>query len=188
MVLADESIGVRAVRSGGATIVFGKIIGKAVQRYGQRRERGGSRGFALFAVPFPSSRLRGSPEPRTRCSVPGSASGRVATLLLRVGGGTGDGRGLSGLWSSLLHHSKASSVPAPHPHPSVCRGAEWLSGAVRARLGSHPHRVVCAHREGPPTVTRLVSAVDVCGVMSLWHCKSCKVCCRGMVVVLPRVG
>ncbi|NXR53391.1 HINT1 protein, partial [Hippolais icterina] len=38
--LAGESIGVRAVQSGGATIFFGRIIGKAVQRYHQRRERG----------------------------------------------------------------------------------------------------------------------------------------------------
>ncbi|NXS36233.1 HINT1 protein, partial [Pomatostomus ruficeps] len=45
--LADESIGVRAVRSCGATTVFGKIIDKTVQRYRQRRERGAG---TLFLV------------------------------------------------------------------------------------------------------------------------------------------
>ncbi|NXQ63975.1 HINT1 protein, partial [Anthoscopus minutus] len=46
--LSDESIGVRAVRSGGATTIFGKIIGKAVQWYCQRRERGDAMLFLVM--------------------------------------------------------------------------------------------------------------------------------------------
>lgn len=66
--LADASIGVLASRPGGATTIFGKFIGKAFLWYRQRRGLGGSRGFALCAVPLPFlpllARLRAS-EPRT---------------------------------------------------------------------------------------------------------------------------
>ncbi|NXH86944.1 HINT1 protein, partial [Edolisoma coerulescens] len=48
--LADESIGVLASRSAGATTVFGKIIGKVFPWYPKRRGRGGSRGFALCGL------------------------------------------------------------------------------------------------------------------------------------------
>lgn len=91
-------------RRGGAITVFGKVPGKALPRQRRLRGREGSRGFALcaFLLRFPP-RARRPPEPRTRCALPGSAAGRVAALL-RVGGGTGDGRGLSGLWRSLPHH------------------------------------------------------------------------------------
>ncbi|KAM6188064.1 adenosine 5'-monophosphoramidase HINT1-like [Sarcoramphus papa] len=87
LVVADEIIGARAARPGGATTVFGKVIGKALPRQRHLRGRGGGRGFALCAVPLPfppsppSPRARRHPEPRTRCAVPGSAAGRVAALL-----------------------------------------------------------------------------------------------------------
>lgn len=50
-------------------------------------------------------RARRLPEPRTRCAVGArerGEAGRVAALL-RVAGGTGDGRGLSGVLRSLPH-------------------------------------------------------------------------------------
>lgn len=144
--LADESVGVLACRPGGATTVFGKIIGEAFLWYRQRRGLGGSRGFALCAVPIPPpsphTALAGIRAEDTRCSVPGRAAGRAAALLLlRVGAETGDARGLSGLWRSLLHHPLSLFCAAP-PALRLLR-AFWVAGAVRTCLVSYP-AVSCA--------------------------------------------
>lgn len=125
--------------------------------------------FSFLSSSLSPPHAQGHPEPRTQCSVPGTTSECAAVLLLSVGAGTEDRRGLSGFWCSLLHHP-LSFFCAP-PHPSGCHGAYWIAGIVLACLESHPHCVVCMCREGPLMVVHLVPATDICCMMSLWHCK-----------------
>lgn len=109
---------------------------------------------ARFLFPSsPSSRAcghlsRGHPVRGTR------ARGRACGGAAAAGGwvqGRGTDRASSGLWRSLLHHPD-SLFRAPPPPLRLPR-AYWVAGVVRARLASHPQRVLCAPREGPPTVT-----------------------------------
>ncbi|NWW41244.1 HINT1 protein, partial [Panurus biarmicus] len=77
--------GVLASRPGGATTIFGKIISKAFLWYHLRRGLGGSRGFALCAVPLPFPllpRLRAS-EPRTPgAPCPGARQGLLGHVMI----------------------------------------------------------------------------------------------------------
>ena len=135
----------------------------------------------LFPSPPPPA-LAGTPSrgPVARC--PGARQGGW------VEGRETDGAslGCGALYCTVPKTSRCFGAAPPLPG---CRGAYWVAGAVR--LASVPGPTVSgarARRGGPLTVTHLVAAADVCRVISLWHCKSCKVCCRGTGVVLPRVG
>lgn len=108
----------------------------------------------------------------------------------RATDGASLGRGA--LYRTIPKTSRFVGVPS-RPVPRLPRRVPgcWY---CPVRLGFQPppppRSVSCmrARREGPLTVTRWVAAADVCRVISLWHCKSSKVCCRGMGAALPRVG
>ncbi|XP_074424783.1 LOW QUALITY PROTEIN: uncharacterized protein LOC141735632 [Larus michahellis] len=82
---------------------------------------------------------------------PGSAAGRVAALL-RAGGRAVEGRGLSGLWRSLLRDPYNIALLRCGPPAPGCRGAYWVAGA--GRLASVPSPAVSrarVRRGGPLT-------------------------------------
>ena len=148
---------------------------------------------ARFLFPFPRPLrppvLAGtlSRGPVARC--PGARQGGWRRCCGWVEGRGTDGAslGCGALYCTIPKTSRFFGAPLPRL-PRRVLGC-WC---CPARLGSQPRCVVCAlacvRRGGPLTVTHLVAAADVCRAISLWRCKSCKVCCRGMGVVLPRVG
>lgn len=150
--LADESIGVLASRSAGATTVFGKIIGKVFSWYRQRRGRGGSRGFAVCAVPlsFPPSL---SPSPRARGHLSRGHPVRGARARGRAGGGAA----AAGGWrdegrTGPLRVVALSTAPSPKlvrcrtPTPPAAAARTGL--LVLSGLASDPTKTVsCARLE-----------------------------------------
>ncbi|XP_074424814.1 uncharacterized protein LOC141735660 [Larus michahellis] len=146
----------------------------------------------------PSPRARRHPEPRTRCAVPGSAAGRVAALL-RAGGRAVEGRGLSGLWRSLLRDPYNIALLRCGPPAPGCRGAYWVAGAgrlasvpspavsrarVRVRRGGPLTRL--AFRDLSPQAPMLFLAMPKEAIMSLCEAEDPGECLLGHLMIVGK--